>query len=310
MGSVVVSVDAELGWGFHDLESPPQRRVESGRRGWRALRELFETHDVPATWAVVGHLMLEECDGRHEDHPAPPGWFDRERAEWADRPDLRFGRELVESVLESSVDHEFGSHSFSHVLFGSSSTSRDLAGAEYVRALEIAAEWGLEPTSFVYPRNDVAHREPLADAGFTAYRGRTPTPEGFRAAFETGLLGRSLLVEPVVDEYGLVNVPASLFLFGFEGRARSAAEAVWTDPMVRTARRAIDQAVAADDNRLCHLWLHPNNLTRPRDDERMDAILGYLDRRRRETNLTIETMGEVADRVRTAGTTRLETGVV
>ncbi|WP_312912556.1 polysaccharide deacetylase family protein [Natronosalvus caseinilyticus] len=297
MGSVVVSVDAELGWGFLDLHPPPADRIERCRRGWHALREAFEAYDVPATWAVVGHLMLEDCDGRHVDHPAPAGWFERERTDWKDRPDLRFGPDLVRSVLESPVDHEFASHSFSHVLFGAPSTDRELARAEFERALDLADEWGLECSSFVYPRNNVGHRAALAEAGFTAYRGRTSTPEGFRAVLETGLGGRSVLVEPTVDEHGLVNVPASLFCFGFESVARTVAESVWTDPMVVTARRAIDQAVAADDDRLCHLWLHPNNLTTDRDDERMRAILAYIDQQRRETDLTVETMDEVAARV-------------
>ncbi len=298
MGSVVVSVDAELGWGFHDLESPPRHRVEAGRRGWRSLLSLFDRYDVPATWAVVGHLMLEDCDGRHHDHPAPPTWFERERTAWADRPDLRFGRELVGELLASPVDHEFASHSFSHVLFGADWTSRRLADAETRRAREVAADWGLEPTSFVYPRNDVGHREALAKSGFTAYRGRTPTPEGIRAILETGLGGKSLLVEPHVDRHGLVNVPASLFLFGFEGRLRSVAEPVFGDPMVQTARRAIDQATAGDG--VCHLWVHPNNLTHPRDDDRMRAILAHVDRRRAD-GLIVETMADVADRVLEAG---------
>ncbi|MFP8957093.1 polysaccharide deacetylase family protein [Natrialbaceae archaeon A-CW3] len=297
MGSVVISVDAELGWGFHDLERPPTDRLESGRRGWNALRELFETYDIPATWAVVGHLMLEDCDGTHANHPAPDGWFERERTDWRERPGLRFGPDLVASILESPVDHEFASHSFSHVLFDSTETTSEMARAEFERALELADEWGLECSSFVYPRNEVGHREALAASGMTAYRGRTPTPEGFRAVVETGVLDRSVLVEPYVDEYGLVDVPASLFLFGFEGVARRAAETVWADPMVVTARRAIDQAVTADDGQLCHLWLHPNNLVTERDDERIRAILEYLDRRRQETGLVVETMAEVANRV-------------
>ncbi|WIV67856.1 polysaccharide deacetylase family protein [Natrialbaceae archaeon AArc-T1-2] len=294
MGSVVVSLDAELGWGFHDLADPPTDRIENARRGWQTLLELFERFEVPATWAVVGHLMLETCNGEHADHPAPDGWFERERTSWRDREDLRFGPDLVRAVLASDVEHELGCHSFSHVLFGEADTSSDLARAELRRCHELAAEWGLELESFVYPRNDVGHREALSEAGIRAYRGSTPTPEGVRGVLGT-LAGQSLLVEPHVDEYGLVNVPASTFLFGFEGPIRTVAESVWEDPMVATARRGIDQATANDG--VYHLWLHPNNLVDDRDRERMRAVLAYLARRRDETDLTVETMGEVARRV-------------
>ena len=297
MGSVVISIDAELGWGFHDLESPPTARLESGRRGWQVLLDQLEEFDVPTTWAVVGHLMLPSCDGEHADHPAPEGWFERERGEWADREELRFCPDLVRAVLESPVDHELACHSFSHVLFGDTDTTRELARAELERSLEIADDWGLSLESFVYPRNDVAHRDVLAETGFTAYRSRSPTAGGVREVFETTVNGESRLVEPTVDEYGLVDVPASTFLFGFEGPARTAVEAVWEDPMVAVARRGIDEAATGDG--IFHLWVHPNNFVTERDDERLRAVLSHLETRRAETDLRVETMGAVARRVRT-----------
>ncbi|THE62984.1 polysaccharide deacetylase [Salinadaptatus halalkaliphilus] len=295
MGSVVISLDAELGWGFHDLETLPRNRVESGRRGWKACLELFDEFDVPATWAVVGHLMLESCDGIHDDYPAPDGWFARERNAWRDREDLRFGPNLVDAVLAADVDHEFASHSFSHVLFGQPETDRELAAAELERALEIATAWNQSVASFVFPRNDVGHRDILAEYGITAYRGISPYREGVRGFVDSTVRNRSLLVRPTVDEFGLVNVPASMFLFGFEGPARTVAESVWADPMVRQARRGIDEATRRDG--VFHLWFHPNNLTRPRDDQRLRSILSYLDRTRASTDLTVETMGDVARRL-------------
>jgi len=296
VGSVVLSLDAELGWGFHDLPEPPTDRVESGRRGWTAMLELLEEFDIPATWAVVGHLMLDSCDGEHADHPAPDGWFDRERGEWRDREDLRFGRGLVRDLFESAVDHEFASHTFSHVLFGRPETDRELAAAELERSTAIAEEWGCSFESFIYPRNNVGHRDVLAEHGVSAYRGWTPNREGVRAVFDSMVRDRSLLVEPFVDEYGLVNVPASLFLFGFEGPARSVAESIWEDPMVALARCGIDEATTSDGT--FHMWLHPNNLTTERDDRRMRAILSYLDRRRSDSDLVVETMADVARRIR------------
>lgn len=301
MGSVVISLDAELGWGFHDLESPPTARLESGRSGWRAMLDSFAEYDIPATWAVVGHLMLKSCDGEHADHPAPAGWFERERTEWRDRPDLRYGRDLVEDTLSSGPDHEFASHSFSHVLFDDPATSRTLAEAEIARSVEIAAEWGQTIDSFIYPRNGVGHRDVLAEHGIAAYRGRSPTADGARGVVDSVLTDRSLLVQPSIDEYGLVDIPASLFCFGFEGSARTIAESVWADPMVVLARRGIDQAASRDG--VFHMWLHPNNLTHERDDRRMRAILEYVDRRRSETDLVVETMGDVADRFRESAPT-------
>ena len=295
VGCVVISLDAELGWGFHDLESPPSTRVESGRRGWSTLLSLFESFDVSATWAVVGHLFLDRCDGAHADHPSPPEWFHRERTVWNDRPDLRFGPDLIQAICDSPVDHEIGCHGFSHALFGEPATTRSIARAECDRSLELADDWGLSMETFVFPRNSVGHRDVLAETGFRTYRGPTPIPDGSRAVLGSLVSGRSLLVEPTVDEYGLVNVPASTFAFGFEGRARSVAETVWADPMVVQARRGIDEAVDGDG--VFHLWFHPNNLVTDRDDERIRAILSHLATRRDETGLSVETMGSIGRRV-------------
>jgi len=302
MGSVVLSLDAELGWGFHDLDSPPTDRVESARSGWERLVDYFDEFDVPATWAVVGHLFLDECDGEHASHPVERDWFDAERGRWRSRPELRFADGLIERVRKAKVDHEIGCHSFSHVLYGDRRTNRALALAELEASIEAARAHDVSLSSFVFPRNVVGHRDTLAECGFSCYRGRAPTrrldefPGGrpLRKLAEA-TIDAPPLVRPHRDEFGLVNVPASLYLFGFEGAGRSVAESAWEDPVVAGARRGIDAAARREG--VFHMWLHPNNLVTPRDGRRMRKILAHLAQRRDVGAVTIETMGEVGDRI-------------
>lgn len=309
MGSVVISLDAELAWGFHDLADPPHERIAGSRRAWERLVLLFDEFDVPATWAVVGHLFLNECDGEHADHPSVPGWFDRDPGGTAADDDLWFGDGLIEMVRDADAGHEIGSHTFSHVVFADPDTTRDIAAAELAASQRAAADRGYSLRSIVFPRNRIAHRDLLADAGFDCYRGVSP-PRWFEGMplrrvgkFANATVGRRPppLVRPVVDEYGLVNVPASLYLFDFEGIARSLVESVSDDPVLRWARRGIDAAAAGDG--VFHMWLHPNNLANERDFDRMRTVLSYLSGVRARTDLTVETMGEVADRTRTAEAT-------
>jgi len=91
------------------------------------------------------------------------------------------------------------------------------------------------------------------------------------------------IVTPKIDEYGLVDVPASLYLFSFEGAARRAAKLVGHRPVVSVAKRGIDKAVDADG--IFHMWFHPHNLLQPDGTERLDAILEHLNRRRNESDL-------------------------
>lgn len=303
MGRVVLSIDAELAWGFHDLEEPPRRRVDRARLGWRRLIEWLDAYEVPATWAVVGHLFLEDCDGRHSSHPAADdGWFDADPGGPATESDRWFGPTLIDRIEGAETDHEIGCHSFSHVLFDGEATEREVVAAELEACREVAERRGIDLESFVFPRNVVGHRDALSAYDFTCYRGRGPSqwydrpwlyPVGKFASYSVGRTAPPL-VTPTVDERGLVDVPGSLCLFSFEGAARSLVEPIAGDPVVRKAKRGIDAAAAADDGEICHLWLHPNELTTPRNVRRLRRILEYLDERRRETDLRIETMAEVA----------------
>jgi peptidoglycan/xylan/chitin deacetylase (PgdA/CDA1 family) len=302
-GTVVVSVDAELGWGYHDLQSPPAR-LDAARDGWLELLALCDRYDVPTTWAFVGHLLLEDCDGWHSDHPLSPEWFARERGTWADRRDLRFGPDLVTAVRDANVDHELACHSFSHVIFDEAEVSRTVAAAEIRACQRLAAERDVTLSSFVFPRNAIAHRDVLADHGFACYRGTSPTV-GSSLPLERQLskvLGGMTrppvppLVDATVDEHGLVDVPASLYLFGFQGIARRVVDTVRGDPIVRSVRRGLD-AVAGTD-RILHLWLHPNDLRTVADVNRLRRVLDLLRDRTDAGGVRVQTMGEIADRVR------------
>jgi peptidoglycan/xylan/chitin deacetylase (PgdA/CDA1 family) len=308
MGTVVISADAELGWGFHDLKDPPTDRLANARYGWQTLLDFCDEYEVPATWAVVGHLLLDDCDGEHADHPTPAGWFDHERGDDAMPRSLRFGDGLVDDLLNAEVDHDVGLHTFSHVEFGDPDTTRQLARAEVATSLEIARERGLELRSFVFPRNNVAHLDALAAYGIECYRGvnpRTHQDDAWDGA--VGKIARATLVrrppplvEPAVDSYGLVNVPASLHLFSFEGTPRSLVEPVIGDPVVRQAKLGID--AAAEEDGVFHMWLHPNSITESRDERRLRAIFEYLDRQRAETSLSVQTMVDVAKDARAQAT--------
>lgn len=262
--------------------------------------EQFDRYDIPATWAVVGHLFLEECDGRHHSHPLGPEWFGRDPGGSLDDYGLWYGRDLVEWVASADVDHEVASHSFSPVEFGPPGTGRDAAVAEVTASLRAAERHGVSLDSFVFPWNRVGHRDVLAEYGFECYRGGKPAPsyDGSRFRSVAKLLdwyfgGESPpVVTPAVDEYGLVEVPASTYLFSLEGLPRAVLEPVWSDPVVTVAKRGVDRV--GDGDGAFHMWLHPHNLLQPDGRERLAAILSYVDERRAEGNVTVRTMREVA----------------
>lgn len=324
-GTVVVSLDAELAWGYHDEQSSAPRsawrasehlqrayaaltrghyaghgitetELHTARDSWLRLLDVFEQFDIPATWAVVGHLFRDDCDGEHRSHPLAPAWFANDPGGTATEQPLWFASDLIEAIAERPTDHEIGSHSFSHVEFGD--TSREAAVAEF-RATEAATDRSL--TSLVFPRNRVGHLDALAEHGFTCYRGnmaRWYDDSVIRPAAKATNMLTQLSAPPVshptVGEHGLVDIPASLNLFGFEGLARSLATPVVADPLVRQAKLGIERAIAEEG--VFHLWFHPNDVLRPSHIERVRAVLEHVAARRKRGEITTETMSQVAKR--------------
>ena len=303
--SVVISLDAELIWGFHNSETIPGERVESARESWRYLLNCFERYSIPATWTIVGHLFLDKCNGTHANHPAGPEWFARDPGGQSNTDSHWFGPDLVREVLESTVEHEIGSHSFSHIEFGHPETTVDQAAAELTYSRYAAKEYDIELESFVFPRNNVGHRSVLSEHGFKCYRGVNPgrwydetsiRKFGKFVTFAVGTSGPPI-VSPEIDEYGLVNIPASLYLFTFEGTAGNIVKTIRGDPVVRQVKLGLEKLVQKEHGVL-HLWLHPNNITSEADRTRMEAILSLVSEYRNNKDVTISTMKQVAEQVR------------
>ncbi len=297
MGTVVLSIDATLGWGVHDHADPP-RRVEDGREGWRTLVDLLDTYGLPATWAIAGHLFLDDCDGKHTDHPRGPSWFDHEGTTWANRPELRFAPGLVQRIRESVPNHEIAAHGFSHVEFGHPETTTATARAELAACRRAAGAFDVDLSTFVFPRNSVGHRRELAAAGFNCYRGIIPSAKGHHRKLISAMIGSATprLVTPAIDDWGLVNVPASLNLFSFDGIARVLLEPAFGDPVVTHVNHGLDELATSD--RVFHLRMAPSSVRNERDIRRLRQVFARIDERSDE--IDVATMGTVADR--TAGT--------
>ncbi len=78
-GTVVLSADFEMAWAFRFSRTRGAEAVEKGmleRKNVPLLLAMLEKHNLPVTWATVGHLLLHECrrgdDGRaHPEMPRP-----------------------------------------------------------------------------------------------------------------------------------------------------------------------------------------------------------------------------------------------
>ena len=195
----VLSLDVEFAWGVHDRIDPatiPFARVEEIVD---ALLELFDRYEMPVTWALVGHLLLDGCDRGVEGlpHPEMPrprhswlkgDWYRHDPCGPADRHPAWYQPQLAKLIRGAAVRHDIGCHGFSHAIIGDRGCDAATAMAEMEAAAAVVeGATGIRPTSFVFPRNSVGHLSSLRDSRFRIYREldrswmeRIPVPESVR----------------------------------------------------------------------------------------------------------------------------------
>lgn len=284
--SFVISLDTELAWGsLHRGGYAGRRRLyERTRSVVDALLDVFEQYQISATWAVVGHLMRGfpredvEMEG-HDDSrvfdglvselsdpfPAVPIWGRNDIQLW-------YAPDVVRRIADCPVRQEIGSHTFTHAIVDDDARSRRRLCEELQACRELAQSWGVDLRSFVYPRNSIAHLDMLSSAGFTSYRGLSPSwgadPSAPLERLKR-LAGHFLMACPPVTwpslSTGLVNIPATYEYPHRSGWGR------WL-PIgfrVRRALKGLRQAAATGS--IFHLWTHPFNLA---DDA--DGLLSGL----------------------------------
>ena len=302
---MLISIDTEMAWGIVHRGSPNTYDWPEEREVLAALLDVFDRYEVPATWAIVGHLFLDGCErigGRAHPEIIRPDyawrdadWFADDPCEAATTTSRWYAPDLVEAIIERATAHEIASHGFSHVMIGAEGCSAEAFDSELRAAAEAARRFDVRLRSFVYPRNSVGHQDVLRRHGYVAYRGARPDP--FAAL--PGLRGRlvrtadqirptRLSVVSPVDEDGLWNFPATA-LYGMDRRRGDAR--LWHHQL----ERRLDHA--ARHGGLFHLWFHPHNLQR--DPERaLKGLQGICERAARLRDaggLDTMTFGGLAD---------------
>jgi peptidoglycan/xylan/chitin deacetylase (PgdA/CDA1 family) len=306
---MLISIDTEMAWGIVHRGSPNTYDWPEERSVLSALLDVFDRFEVPATWAIVGHLFLDDCelvDGRAHPEIIRPDyawrdedWFVEDPCEAATPTSKWYAPDLVDEICGRPTPHEVASHGFSHVMIGAEGCSAEAFDSELRAAAEAARSFDIRLRSFVYPRNSVGHQDVLRRHGFVAYRGARPDPFAAlpgvvgrlaRAADQIRPTARSV-VRPV-DENGLWNFPATA-LYGIDhqrGEAR-----LWHHQLHRRLEHA------ARHRGLFHLWFHPHNLQRDpeRALHRLEGICEHAARLRRAGRLDTLTFGGLADQLTT-----------
>lgn len=294
----IMSLDTELLWGA--VQHPKSKTVDllindkkKGRGTIDLLLSIFEKYNIPATWAVVGHLFLDHCS--REDgvpHRAMPrfkdDWYSVDPCSDIQKDPLYYGKDIIEKVISSPVRHEIGYHSFSHVPF--SECSREVAEAEIEAGLRAAEEFGVTLESFVFPYNKIGYVDVLKEKGLKIYRGQDLGTIVNRS-FPIGMIGGAInktIPPPVEPKWmdGIWEIPSSMF-FGDRQLPFSLL------PRAKRAKMGISRTM--QNNKVFHVYLHPQDLSRRASlAQDLDKLLAFVSEKREEGKLSVATMGKLA----------------
>ena len=315
-GSFVLSIDTELGWGGVHNGSSPRRtsQYERTREAIGRLLALMQRYEIRATWAVVGHLFLEQCqatDGvKHPEITRPfypwfrGDWFNADPCSDLQKDPFWYGADLVKQIQSCKVPQEIGSHGFSHMIVGDPGCSQECFDSELRACLEQASKRDVDLKSFVFPRNSVGHLDVLAEKGFTAFRGpvsawytKLPPPSRPWARLVDSILP---LTPPVTFpgwQGALCNLPASYFYPHRDGWAKLIPLGLG----VHKAKLGLERA--AKRNGLFHMWFHAFNLASDLDGllRGLETIFLRVNKLRETGYLLNPSMADLAASLQPAG---------
>src|SRR5215470_4365421 len=278
--AVCVSADFELSWAFRHH---PARVTEDIARREREnipyLRQIFDRFAFPITWATVGHLFLESCTRSahglaHSEMPRPPrdrwwkgDWYMHDPCTDYKRDPLWYAPDLIESILQSPVHHEIGTHSFSHIDFSAENSDPFLVRRELEESAAAMEGFGIRPRSLVYPFNRMGHayHEILAESSITAVRHRDR---------------RIRLSYPERMASGVYKLYESMNL-------RTTKHYDYIEKVKMFVAMAMARHAAF------HLWFHPSDPAALFERE-LREIIQYLDGQRRDGLVWIAPMAEIA----------------
>lgn len=291
-GTFVISLDFELAWGIRDHKDPQDyaENLTGVHQVIPKMIQLFGRYNVHATFASVGFLFFKNKDEllQHLPHLLPSyqhshlspynGYIDQLKL---NDNDFHFAPHLID-LLHSSPGIEVGTHTFSHYYCMEKGQLAEQFAADLECAKSAAQSNGIELSSLVFPRNQFNndYLEICKKSGIKSFRGNenswlhpgdhSNNTSLFRRMFRLidayiNISGNHCFV-PVIQENGLVNIPASRFL-----RPYTATTKFFDGLKLRRITNAMDNA--ALNKKTFHLWWHPHNF-----GKHMEENLAFLER--------------------------------
>lgn len=316
--SLVISLDFELFWGMSDKTTLTEygENVRGVREAIPRMLELFEKHNIRATWATVGMLAFESRQELFAALPSKrPAYKDPRLSAYThlygnevgenEQTDVyHFGPSLIRQIT-AVPGQEIGSHTFSHYYCKEDGQDAETFRADLEAAATVLSQYAPRPISLVLPRNQWREEYlPIAkETGIRVFRGNQESAI-YAARAEHAQTNPVVRALRLIDQYvplfgshtahakdvaGVMNVPASMFLRPFSWALRA------LEPLRRERMKAAMTA-AAKSGGIFHLWWHPHNFGKNVDENiaTLAELLTHYDSLKEQYGMESKNMGDFA----------------
>lgn len=285
-GGLIISADFEMSWAWRFTKTGADHILKGQieRENIPKILTVLEEFNIPITFATVGHLFLKSCSqGDHDWMARIPHFNDHwkfTKGDWyAHDPNSNYTNasewyapDLIQKIIDSPVNHEIGTHTFSHIDFSYKNCPKKVADDEIKACIESAKPFEVKLESMVFPGGTWGNIKTLKKYNFSIYRKR--------CEFE--------LAYPYKDKFGLLVSPSSGSLEYNLGYGWS--PEYYINKLVKYLNKAIKT------NTIAHFWFHPSldpfilqNILPP--------FLIYANQLREKGDLWIGTMRDISDHI-------------
>lgn len=303
-GVMLLSLDLELAWGTRGR--PAAKRVSPFLDGTRyaidQLLALCEEFEVPATWAIVGALLLGQAEDAKHPWLSDPCFDDIPEGTTSSQPRW-YAEDILQAIQQCRTPQEIGCHTLTHLYVDASPAGKEAFRLELQRFRQLFDQLGLkQPITFIYPKAKMGHFDVLAEEGYRCFRGPEPrwyeTLPTVRLPAALRMMDGKLALCPNVDQPQLTNdglwqLPSSQFY----SPRMSVGRHVSVAQRVKKAQKGL--RLASRNGGVFHLWTHPFNMGQSTDE----LMWGFREIFREAAeirsggNLEILPMGTLAERL-------------
>lgn len=275
-GNFIISLDFELHWGVAELWNVNERKdyFTAARQGILKVLNLFEKHEVHATWATVGFLFAKNKEQLIAFSPLDKPTYDNSKLSYYSfienneigndelEDPFHFATSLIEKIIATPYQ-EIATHTFAHYYCNEKGQTIKQFEADLKAAQNIAKEnFNVSLESLVLPRNQFnsTYSAVAAQNGIKVIRtnpdvwfwkSKAKWVSLIRALDTLFAVSKSLtFVKP--ENNGLLLLPASRFLRPYTTKEKAIQK-------IKINRIKKEMTFAAINNKCYHLWWHPHN---------------------------------------------------